>query len=52
VVATARTVADGIAARVPVLETAAAAGWAAAQRHATPEPIGFVLTGGNVSPPA
>jgi threonine dehydratase len=81
------TVADGIAARVPVaealelmvrhvdemllvsedeilaaqaeltrdlplaIETAAAAGWAAARRHATPEPIGFVLTGGNISPP-
>jgi threonine dehydratase len=84
---TADTVADGIAARVPVpealelmvryvdemelvseteilaaqaeltrelplaVETAAGAGWAAAQRHATPEPIGFVLTGGNTSPP-
>lgn len=84
---TARTVADGIAARVPIIEaldlmvryvdaielvseteilaaqqelqaalpfaveTAAAAGWAAARRHATPEPIGFILTGGNVSPP-
>ena len=84
---TANTVADGIAARVPILEaldlmlryvdamelvseseilmaqaelqrdlplaveTAAAAGWAAARRHATPQPIGFVLTGGNVSPP-
>jgi threonine dehydratase len=84
---TANTIADGIAARVPVpealdlmirhvdamelvneeeilaaqaelerdlpfaIETAAAAGWAAARRHATPEPIGFVLTGGNVSRP-
>lgn len=84
---TARTVADGIATRVPIIEaldlmvryvdaielvsekeilaaqqelraalpfaveTAAAAGWAAARRHATPEPIGFILTGGNVSPP-
>jgi threonine dehydratase len=83
---TADTVADGIAARVPVpealelmlrhvdemvlvseaeilsaqaeltrdlpltVETAAAAGWAAARRHARPEPIGFVLTGGNVVP--
>jgi threonine dehydratase len=82
----ARTVADGIAARVPVpealelmlrhvdvmelvseteildaqaelqrdlpfaVETAAAAGWAAARRQPTPAPIGFVLTGGNVSP--
>ncbi|HEY7331959.1 MAG TPA: pyridoxal-phosphate dependent enzyme [Candidatus Limnocylindria bacterium] len=82
------TVADGIAARVPVpealelmirhvddmllvseddilaaqaelaaalpfsIETAAAAGWAAARRHAPPRPIGFVLTGGNVPPPA
>jgi threonine dehydratase len=32
------------------IETAAAAGWAAAGRHATPGPIAFVLTGGNVSP--
>lgn len=84
--ATADTVADGIAARVPVpealalmlrhvddmvlvseaeilaaqaelaadlplsVETAAAAGWAAARRHDRPEPIGFVLTGGNVVP--
>jgi threonine dehydratase len=83
---TADTVADGIAARVPVpealdlmirhvdemqlvseddildaqeelsgalpfsVETAAAAGWAAARKHATSEPIGFVLTGGNVPP--
>jgi threonine dehydratase len=83
---TARTVADGIAARVPVrealelmlhhvhamelvseaeildaqaelqrdlplaVETAAAAGWAAARRRPRPGPIGFVLTGGNVSP--
>ncbi len=83
---TANTVADGIAARVPVaealdlmirhvdamelvseaeiiaaqaelqrdlplaIETAAAAGWAAAGRHATPGPIALVLTGGNVSP--
>jgi threonine dehydratase len=80
------TVADGIAARVPVpealelmlrhvddmllvgedeildaqrqlaadlpftVETAAAAGWAAARRHQPPEPIGIVLTGGNVVP--
>jgi threonine dehydratase len=79
----ANTVADGIAARVPVaealelmlrhvddmvlvsegeildaqtelagclpfsVETAAAAGWAAARRHEPPEPIGFILTGGN-----
>jgi threonine dehydratase len=83
---TADTVADGIAARVPVpealelmirhvddmvlvseaeildaqdqlgralpltVETAAAAGWAAASRHGRTEPIGFVLTGGNVVP--
>jgi threonine dehydratase len=83
---TADTVADGIAARVPVpealelmlrhvddmvlvdeaeileaqrqlrgdlpftIETAAAAGWAAARRHPRVEPIGFVLTGGNVVP--
>jgi len=83
---TADTVADGIAARVPVpealelmlrhvddmvlvseaeildaqrelalalpftIETAAAAGWAAASRHGRAEPIGFVLTGGNVAP--
>jgi threonine dehydratase len=82
---TANTVADGIAARVPVpealelmlrhvdgmelvsedeivdaqrqlrrdlpftVETAAAAGWAAARRH-RPEPIGIILTGGNVVP--
>jgi threonine dehydratase len=85
---TAATVADGIAARVPVpealelmlrhvnemllvgetdildaqrelaealpftIETAAAAGWAAARRHTHAEPIGFVLTGGNVPPPS
>jgi threonine dehydratase len=83
---TANTVADGIAARVPVpealelmlrhvdgmelvseeeivdaqrqlrrdlpftVETAAAAGWAAARRHRPPEPIGIILTGGNVLP--
>lgn len=83
---TANTVADGIAARVPVpealelmlrhvdgmelvseeeivdaqrqlrrdlpftVETAAAAGWAAARRHRPPEPIGIILTGGNVVP--
>ena len=82
----AATIADGIAARVPVaealelmlrhvddmllvseeeivdaqrelrrglpfsLETAAAAGWAAARRHRPAEPIGLVLTGGNVVP--
>jgi threonine dehydratase len=80
------TIADGIAARVPVpealelmlrhvddmllvgedeildaqrqlaadlpftVETAAAAGWAAARRHRPPQPIGIVLTGGNVVP--
>jgi threonine dehydratase len=83
---TAATIADGIAARVPVaealelmlrhvddmvlvseeeihdaqrelrrelpftVETAAAAGWAAARRHRPAEPIGLVLTGGNVVP--
>jgi threonine dehydratase len=83
---TANTIADGIAARVPVaealelmlrhvddmtlvsereivdaqrqlgndlpfsVETAAAAGWAAAQRHRQTEPIGIILTGGNVVP--
>jgi threonine dehydratase len=82
----AATIADGIAARVPVaealelllrhvddmtlvseeeildaqrqlrrdlpftVETAAAAGWAAARRHRPAEPIGLVLTGGNVVP--
>lgn len=83
---TAATVADGIAARVPIpealdlmlrhvdamelvseaeildaqrqlrgdlpftVETAAAAGWAAARRHRPAEAIGIVLTGGNVVP--
>lgn len=83
----ANTVADGIAARVPVpealelmlrhvddmmlvaedeilgaqrelaadlpftVETAAAAGWAAARHHRSSEPIGIILTGGNVVPP-